>query len=121
MKVNGIMDFAIIDDTEGNNHKVENNIDKLSDHFGRNLDTLEKARLWATNPNNWHEGKLFLVKWDGLLCTVSREVGLRLQVETWDNGIPWAIMYGQSVRRAKRERGEELDEREVAPLDDSIS
>ena len=113
--------FEIIDLTGAPTPKKSDNVEKLSDHFGRNLDTLEKARLWATNPNNWHEGKLFMVKWDGLLCTVSREVGFRLLAEPWDDGIPWAIMYGQSVRRAKRERGEELDEREVVPSEDLIS
>ena len=97
------------------------NVEKLSDQFGRNLDTLEKARLWATNPNNWHNSRLFVLKWDGLLCTVSKEHGERLREETWDNGIPWAIMSGQSARRAKHERGERLDEREIMPSDDSTS
>ena len=114
------MDFKIIDETEGKVHKVDN-IEKLSDHFGRNLDTLEKARLWATNPNNWHESRLFVIKWDGLLCTVMRDHGQRLLVETFDDGIPWCIMYGQSLRRAKRERGEELDEKEIAISEDLIS
>lgn len=97
------------------------NVKPLSTEFGRNLDSITKARQWATNPNNWHNSNLFVIKWDGLLCTVSREHGLRLQVETWDDGIPWCIMSGQSARLGRSARGEELDEKEIAISEDLIS
>ena len=106
------MSFQIIDETETENKEVTpTNIEPLSEDFGRNLDTLEKARLWLTNPHNWHESKLFIMKWDGLLCTVSREHGERLIREPWDNGLPWAAMYGQRALRAARLAGSGSTER----------
>jgi hypothetical protein len=98
------MDFQIIDETE-KKADPPTNVEQLSEDFGRNLDTLEKARLWLTNPHNWHEGRLFILRWDGLLCTVSREHGERLILEPWDNGLPWAVVYGQRALRAARLAG----------------
>ena len=79
-----------------------NNVQTLSEDFGRNLDTLEKARLWLTNPHNWHDSRLFILKWDGLLCTVNREHGARLIQETWDDGLPWSVVYTQKQIRLGR-------------------
>lgn len=98
------MDFTIIDETE-NKPEPPTNIEPLSEDFGRNLDTLEKARLWLTNPHNWHDSRLFILKWDGLLCTVMREHGERLIREPSDNGLPWAAVYGQRALRAARLAG----------------
>ncbi len=82
----------------------------LPEAFGRNLDTLEKARLWLTNPHNWHESRLFILKWSGLLCTVNREHGQRLIKEPWDKGLPWCAAYEQRTRRSRGERGEPMEE-----------
>lgn len=84
----------------------------LPESFGRNLDTLEKARLWLTNPHNWHSSKLFILKWNGLLPTVSEEHGKRLIREHWDSGLPWCVVYGQRNRRTRGERGLPLEDAE---------
>lgn len=68
---------------------------KLSEEFGRNLDTVAKARQWLTNPHNWHEGQMFILKWDGLLCTISRTHGMRLVQEPNDNGLPEVVVREQ--------------------------
>jgi hypothetical protein len=95
--------FTIIDETETGPTKVTpTNVEPLSEDFGRNLDTLEKARLWLTNPHNWHQSSLFIMKWNGLLCSVSREHGQRLLAEPWDDGLPWAAVYGQRQIREGR-------------------
>ena len=95
--------MLIIDETlEPKKHVEPTNVEPLSEDFGRNLDTLEKARLWLTNPHNWHESRLYTLKWNGLLCTVSREHGRRLVEEPWDNGLPWAVVYGQRQIREGR-------------------
>jgi len=67
----------------------------LSDDFGRNLDTIEKARRWITNPKNWHRSDIQTIRWNGLLCTISDTHGRRLLREPWDNGYPWVIMIQQ--------------------------
>lgn len=82
----------------------------LPEHFGRNLDTLEKARRWLTNPHNWHDSKLFILKWDGLLCTVMREHAVKLLREPWDDGLPWCVVYEQTRRKRRTERGETMEE-----------
>jgi hypothetical protein len=101
-----ILDLAAEDTTI----PTTNSTQPLPEQFGRNLDTLEKARLWLTNPHNWHESKLFILRWNGLLCTVNREHGARLIREAWDDGIPWAAVTEQRRRRAKGEQGEPLEE-----------
>ncbi len=100
---------------------TKRNTDPLPESFGRNLDTLEKARLWLTNPHNWHTSKLFILKWNGLLCTVNEEHGRRLIEETWDDGLPWCVAYGQERRRRRGEAGEEMEESPGAgdPLESS--
>jgi len=97
--------FTIIDETEIGITTAPTNVEPLSEDFGRNLDTLEKARLWLTNHHNWHSSNLFILKWNGLLCTVSREHGQRLLVEHWDDGLPWAVLYGQRQIRSGRVAG----------------
>jgi len=85
-------------------------VSPLSVSFGRSLDTLEKARLWLTNPHNWHESKLFILKWDGLLCSVNKQHGERLVREPWDSGLPWCAVNGQRRRRDRGDRGEALED-----------
>lgn len=84
----------------------------LPESFGRNLDTLEKARQWLTNPHNWHHTRLFILQWNGLLPTVSEEHGKRLIREPWDSGLPWCAVYGQRTRRQRGERGLPLEDTE---------
>ena len=111
--------FEIIDETENPSKKDEvQNMEKLTESFGRNLDTLEKARQWLTNPHNWHDSKLFILKWDGLLCTVMEEHGRKLIENPNDMGLPWAVMYGQKKRRERGIRGETMDDQETAPLEE---
>lgn len=86
----------------------------LPEAFGRNLDTLEKARLWLTNPHNWHSSKLFILKWDGLNVTISEMHGLRLIREPWDMGLPWSVVMTQKKRKAKKDRGESMED-ELSP------
>jgi len=106
--------FSVIDETIGEQrteqHPTKQNTLPLPESFGRNLDTLEKARLWLINPHNWHGGSLFILKWNGLLCTVMKEHGERLLREPEDMGLPWCAVYGQKERRKKGDRGESMDD-----------
>jgi hypothetical protein len=108
-----VIDYLDRDDVKVEQHPTITNTKPLPEAFGRNLDTLEKARLWLTNPHNWHDSKLFIMKWNGLLCTVSRDHGERLLRETWDNGLPWCAVWEQKTRRNKSERGETMEEPET--------
>ena len=78
----------------------------LPEAYGRNLDTLEKARLWLTNPHNWHFSHLFILKWDGLKVTISDSHGARLIREPWDKGLPWCVVMTQT----RKKRGESTEE-----------
>lgn len=83
-------------------------VDPLPDDFGRNLDTVKKARQWLTNPHNWHENENFVLKWDGLLCTVCKKHGKRLIEEMNDNGLPEVVVREQMrIRRGGRSDKEE--------------
>lgn len=110
--------FPIIDYADDPNYKKTETPPPLPDSQGYELDTIEKARTWLTNPNNWFRSKLFILKWEGLIPRVSEEHGRRLIEEPWDDGLPWAAMHGQAQRRAKRDRGEELDQKEVVTEDE---
>jgi hypothetical protein len=101
--------IEIIDYADDPNYgKVSASHHELPD--GYNLDTIEKARAWLTHPSNWLTSKLFILKWDGLIPKVSKEHGERLIAETWDDGLPWCVVIGQRDRRAKKDRGESIDE-----------
>jgi hypothetical protein len=115
--------FPIYDYQDGyvEEHATRDNTEPLPESFGRNLDTLEKARLWLTNPHNWHSSHLFILKWNGLIPTVDAEHGRRLIAEPWDDGLPWAAVYGQmEVRSGRRPTAEpelrELTEAELAEV-----
>ena len=111
--------FEIIDETNNASRKNDvQNVERLSDSFGRNLDTVEKARQWLINPHNWHDSKLFILKWDGLLCTVMEEHGRRLIDNPDDMGLPWAVTFGQKRRRERGIRGETLEDQEILPSEE---
>jgi hypothetical protein len=93
---------------------TKQSVQPLTEAFGRNLDTLEKARLWLTNPHNWHSSRLFILKWDGLLVTINEDSARRLIREPWDTGLPWCAVYMQKARRSRKERGESMEE-ELSP------
>jgi hypothetical protein len=93
------------------------NTEPLPESFGRELDTLEKAWQWLTNPHNWHESRVYIIKWTGLVCTVTREHGERLIREPWDWGLPLAVVTTQRLRRSKNLKGEPMDEPEAVPGD----
>ena len=94
----------------------KSNTEPLPESFGRNLDTIAKARQWLCNPHNWHHSNLFILKWNGLLCTVDRRHGERVWRETWDDGLPWAVCYEQKRRRIRDSGPEEGAEQ--APADE---
>jgi hypothetical protein len=108
-------ELKIVDYTEEKHieQHTTQNIKPMPESFGRNLDTLEKARLWLTNPHNWHIGKLFILKWNGLLPTVMEEHGRRLIENPQDDGLPWCVVYEQRKRKAKNARGEQMEDPEV--------
>ncbi len=120
--MDGPRELVVVDCTEGDRKEqpTRANIEPLPESFGRNLDTLEKARLWLTNPHNWHRTRLFILKWNGLLCTVDEEHGRCLLENPQDDGLPWCVVYGQKKRRARGERGEPMEE-QSDPADPSES
>jgi hypothetical protein len=67
----------------------------LSEEFGKNLNTVEDARKWLTNPHNWHSSNLFVIKWNGLLCTVNERFGQRLIDEPNDIGLLNVVVIDQ--------------------------
>ncbi len=80
----------------------------LSEEFGRNLDTIEKARQWLTHPQNWHVSKMFIVKWNGLLPTLNKEHALRLIDEPHDTGLPQVVVVHQrDLKNGKKTEAEE--------------
>ena len=103
--------FPVFDYMEGNVPPTisRSNTQPLPESFGRNLDTLEKARQWLTNPHNWHLGTLAILKWNGLLCTIRQDHGERLLKEPFDGGLPWCVVTEQRARRQRGEKGEPID------------
>ena len=99
--------LVIIDETQnaGTAGGKVGDIEPLPEEFGRNLDTLERARQWLSNPHNWHTSKLYILRWNGLLCTVQDERAKRMIAEPWDDGLPWAAVYGQREIRSGRASG----------------
>jgi hypothetical protein len=89
---------------------TKENTKPLPEAFGRNLDTLEKARLWLTNPHNWHSSSLFILKWDGLIPTVDVVHAKLLLDNPQDDGLPWCVVFGQAKRRERGARGEQMEE-----------
>lgn len=83
------------------------NTEKLPDEFGKNLDTVSKAYQWLTNPHNWHDGNMFILRWDGLLCTINRTFAHHLLNGTDGQGIPEVVVREQMrLRRGGRQERE---------------
>jgi len=90
--------FIIVDVDDGKAAKffpTKENTPPLSDEFGRNLDTIAKARQWLINPHNWLDQDSFVVKWDGLIVKICRRHGIRLFEEPNDLGLPEVIVREQ--------------------------
>lgn len=79
----------------------------LPPEFGRNLDTLAKARQWLTNPHNWHKSDMWILKWDGLLVTINERHAQNLIVNPSDNGLPECVLIEQYRLRQGGKRFEE--------------
>lgn len=104
--------IKIIDETTNEARVVRSQIMPLPPEFGLSLDTVAKAREWLTNPNNWFESTVFILKWDGLLPKVSARHGQRLVDEPWDDGLAQVVVREQvRLRRGgKQEEPESRDE-----------
>jgi hypothetical protein len=87
---------------------TKENTPPLSEEFGRNLDTIAKARQWLTNPHNWLDQNSFVVKWDGLIVKIAKHHGVRLFEETHDNGLPEVVVREQIRLRRGGRREEEF-------------
>jgi hypothetical protein len=107
----GPSDLKIVEDVGA--VAAEATVARMPESFGRNLDTLEKARLWLTNPHNWHSSRMFIIKWNGLVPSINEGHARRLMAETWDDGLPWSVVYEQRRRKAKGIRGEPIEEEQV--------
>lgn len=104
----GKMLFKDISEAVPSSQVNKGNTPKLPDDFGRELETAERARKWLTNPHNWHEGNIFVIKWNGLLCSVSRSHGMRLIDEPWDNGLPEVVAREQIRLRRGGKNNDEI-------------
>jgi len=94
----------IIDDNEVQVVRPVLQSEKLSEDFGRNLDTIAKARLWLTNPFNWHESNMYVLKWNGLIPSVNRNHGMNLVNEPHDDGLPIVVVRQQrDIKNGKKE------------------
>ena len=107
--------IEVIDVVSDEAVKKKYKAEPLPESFARNLDTIEKAREWLTNPNHWTDTEIVILTWVGLIPFVNRHHGERLLNEPWDNGIPWVVVTEQKRRRSKKERGETLDEPDLCP------
>ena len=110
--------LTIIDYVDDPNHKAPESPPPLLESFGYGLDTVQKARQWLTNPQNWFKSNLFIIKWDGLLPRICEQHGQRLINEPWDDGLAHTVMVEQRKRRTKKDRGETLDEKEKVQEDE---
>lgn len=99
--------FEIIDLDE-DKQEIEVQKDPLPIEFGRNLDTVEKARKWLTNPHTWRDSNTYIIYWDGIVPHISSHHGRRLLEETWDNGLPEVV-----VREQRRIRSGGKQETEI--------
>lgn len=95
------MKLDIVDYTDSK-EKVQVETPKpLPESLGYNLDTIEKARQWLINPQNWFKSELFILRWEGLIPKISERHGRRLIAEPWDDGLPWTVVYEQKKLRAR--------------------
>lgn len=87
-------------------------IARLPDSFGRNLDSEAKALEWLSNPWNWHESQLFVLKWNNLIPSVTFVEGRRMAQRPCDSGIAWAAWWTQRRKKAGK------DDSPATPEDD---
>ena len=116
-----VSDYADNTQKDTEQTPTRKNTQPLPESFGRNLDTLEKARLWLTNPHNWHTGKLFILRWDGLIPTIMEDHARNLIKNPQDDGLPWCVVFGQGKRRERGVRGEPMEEQEPSDSLESAS
>lgn len=84
--------------------------EKVGEEFtqwGRDLNTVDKARAWLTDPRNWFEERTHIIKWDGIVPKVSSLHGRRLIQEYWDDGLAVVVVVGQrNIRNGQKEKEE---------------
>lgn len=78
--------------------------------LGKNLQNLDDAKRWLLHPSNWHDSRVFILKWDGLVPTLSRYHGERLLREEWDTGILEVAVRHQYALKNRVRRGESIAE-----------
>lgn len=84
-------------------------VEKLSEDFGRNLDTIAKARQWLTNPHNWHKSDMYVIKWDGLLTTINRRHAIEMLNSVNDNFLVEVVIREQMrLKRGGKKYDDEI-------------
>lgn len=72
------------------------------------LHTEAEARAWLSDPRNWHESEVYVLRWCGLSPTVTRRIGVKLAAGE-PSSLP-AFVAGEQARMRLRGRDEEEKE-----------
>lgn len=83
-------------------------VEPLPLELGKKITTIEEARRWLTNPHNWFEGRIYILKWNGPIPTISRYHGEKLIREPHDDGILRAVVLEQ--RRLRNGGNKEVEQ-----------
>lgn len=76
--------------------------------YGKNLDTVAKARAWLMDRRNWFKGQMWIIRWDGLTPTITEKHGQELLDNPDDDGLPEVVIrHQQDVRSGAKEDTEE--------------
>lgn len=109
--------LLITDETDSSEPKEESpnvrytRMEKPDPSLGANLMTIEDGKRWLLHPSNWHDGQIYIVKWNGLVPTLSRVHAERLVREHWDNGMYEVVVRHQlSLKRRGKDRDDSADE-----------
>ena len=63
--------------------------------LGRNLKTIEDARIWLTHPGNWHRSEIYIVKWNGSYPTLNWRNGQYIIDRPDDTGLLEVVIWQQ--------------------------
>lgn len=76
--------------------------------LGRNLVTLDNAHAWLAHPSNWFDGVLDIIKWNGLIPTISYEHAWELAPGSWGRDMMLKVVILEQ-RRRRHGRQDDLD------------
>ncbi len=78
------------------------------EELGRNLDSLEDVSIWLSHPSNWFDGDLDIIKWNGVVPTISTSRAWQIAPGCYERDMMLRVVLQEQIRRKRGKANDEV-------------